>query len=686
MRFFPVSRRRAVSLWATCAVSLLLINSARPAGIDPAGMNPAVAPGDDFYTYANGAWQTATEIPADRSNWGPFRVLAELTNARLRELIETAAKGGPSADPATRLVGDFYTAYMDEAGIEARGLTALQPWLRRIAGIEDKTGLARVFGESLRADVDPLNATNFYTENILGLWVAQGFDDPAHNTPYLLQGGLGMPDREYYLSANDHMKEVRAKYLAHIATVLRLGGVADAEARAGRILEFETKLAQAHASRADSENLQKANHAWRREEFATQAPGLDWEAFFAGAGLAAQPRFILWHQSAVVGAAALAGSEPLAVWRDYLTYHALNQYSDALPKAFADEHFAFYETVVAGTPEQPARWKRALTAANAVIGDAVGQVYVARYFPPANKARAQAMVANIVRAFDARIGRLDWMAPATKEQARAKLRALYVGIGYPDKWVDYTGLVIDPADAAGNLIRTGEFTYRHALARLGQPVDPTAWCMSPQEVNAVNMPMQNALNFPAAILQPPFFDADAPDAVNYGGIGTVIGHEISHSFDDQGAQFDSQGRLRDWWTPADLKHFKTAAAALTAQYSAYRPFPDLAVNGQQTLSENLADLAGVSVAFDGYRAATAGQGEVAGSAFTGDQQFFLSFGQIWRSKYRDAVLRQRLITDGHTPGQYRALMVRNIDAWYAAFDVKPGQALYLAPSARVRVW
>ncbi len=685
MTSIPCVPRLTLLLSAALATALVA-DPTRTAGIDQSGMNPGIAPGDDFYVYANGAWQATTEIPADRSSWGSFRVLAELTNQRLRELIDAAAKDRAGSTPAARLVGDFHTAYMDGPGIEARGLAALQPWLQRIAAITDKSGLARVLGESIRADVDPLNATNFFTENIFGLWVAQGLDDPAHNTPYLLQGGLGMPDREYYVAESAHMKELQAKYRAHIANVLRLGGATDAEARAGRIYDLEARLAQAHSSREDSEDVQKANHAWRREEFATKAPGLDWAAFFAGAGLDGAPRFILWQQGAVVGAAALVGSEPLAVWQDYLTFHALNQWSDALPKAFADEHFAFHETALAGTPQQPERWKRALAAANKAIGDAVGQVYVAKYFPPASKARAQAMVANIVHAFDLRIGRLDWMAPATKEQARAKLKALYVGIGYPDTWQDYTGLVIDPADAAGNVIRAEEFAYRKAVARLGQPVDPTAWCMTPQEVNAVNLPMQNALNFPAAILQPPFFDPAAPDAVNYGGIGTVIGHEISHSFDDQGAQFDSHGLLRDWWTPADLAHFKASAAALVAQYSAYRPFLDLAVNGQQTLSENLADLAGLSASFDGYRAAAKGAATPPGAAFTGDQQFFLAFAQIWRSKFRDAALRQRLITDGHAPGQYRALMVRNVDAWYEAFGVKPGQKLYLEPAARVRVW
>ena len=655
-------------------------------GIDLAGMAPSTLPGDDFNAYANGTWLATTEIPADRGSWSRNSALAEETNQRLVTLIEAAAKHPSTGSAAERLAGNFYLAYMDEAGIETRGLAPIQPWLRRIAALGDKAALARELGGSLRADVDPINATNFATENLFGLWVAQGLDDPAHYTPYLLQGGLGLPDRAYYLDASEHMESLRAQYRTHIATVLRLAGFADAEMRAARVFALELKLAQAHAKREDSEDVLKANNPWRREEFAAKAPGLDWTAFFQAAHLENVPRVIVWHPSAVVGAAALVASEPLPAWQDYLAFHFVNQFSGVLPKAFADERFAFHEQALAGTPQQQVRWKRALTAANKAIGDAVGQVYVEKYFPPSSKAKAQAMVANIVRAFDARITRLDWMTPATREQARAKLKSLYVGIGYPDHWQDYSGLVIDPTDAVGNQQRAEEFIYRSRVARLGGPVDATEWCMTPQVVNAVNMPLQNALDFPAAILQPPYFDPAAPDAVNYGAIGAVIGHEISHSFDDQGCQFDAQGRLRDWWTADDRAHFTAAAAALVAQYSAYRPFSDLAVNGQLTLSENLADLAGLTAAYDGYRAAISGHAEPAGAAFTPDQLFFVSFAQSWRYKMREATYRQRLITDGHAPGQYRAQTVRNLDAWYAAFGVKPGQALYLEPAARVRVW
>lgn len=683
----PSSSRHLPQLKCLLLTTALATASASPSpGIDTAAMNPAVLPGDDFYAYTNGKWMDTTEIPADRSSWGTGAALIELTSERLGALLKAASQNRATATPAERMAADFYTAYMDEAAIEARGLASLQPVLNSIGAITDKTGLAGVLGSTLRTDVDALNMTDFYTENLFGLWVVQGLDDPGHYTPYLLQGGLGMPDRAYYLTDSARMEGLREKYKAYIATILRLGGVADAEARAGRVYDLELKLARVHATREDSTDVLKANNPWRREDFATKAPGLDWAAYFKAAGLDKSPRFIVWHPGAVTGAAALVTSEPLAVWQDWLVYHALNKYTGVLPKAFSEARFAFYGTALTGTPQQSPRWKRAIAAANAAVPDAVGQVYVAKYFPPASKLKVQAMVANIVRAFDARIVRLDWMSPATKEQARAKLKSLYVGVGYPDSWADYTGLLIDPADALGNTLRAEEFGYRSRVARLGTRVDATEWCIAPQIVNAVNMPMQNALNFPAAYLQPPLFDPAAPDAVNYASIGGTIGHEISHSFDDQGSQFDARGLLRDWWTPDDLAHFKASAAALAAQYSAYRPFSDLGVNGQLTLSENLADLAGITAAYDAYHAVAAGQKESPGAAFTGDQMFFISFAQKWRGKLREGAARQQLITDSHAPGRYRALTIRNVDAWYEAFGVKPGQQLYLAPADRVRVW
>jgi putative endopeptidase len=476
------------------------------------------------------------------------------------------------------------------------------------------------------------------------------------------------------------MAELRTKYQQHIAAMLKLAGMDKTDERAARVFELELALAQTHATREDSANIQKSNNVWTLKDFAAKAPGIDWTAFFKAAGMSGQDRFQVYHPTAVTGAAKLLADADVATWRDYLAFHKLNQYASLLPKAFADQRFEFNGKALTGTPQQSARWKRALGATNAAMDEAVGKVYVARYFPAENKARVQQMVANIIDAFSRRIDKLDWMAPATRAQAQAKVKSLYVGIGYPEKWKSYDGLRIVAGDAFGNAIRAEEYHYRQELAKLKRKPERTEWAMPPQLVNAVNLPLQNALNFPAAILQPPFFDPKASDAANYGAIGSIIGHEISHSFDDQGAQFDAQGRLRDWWTKEDLEHFKTASAKLVAQYNAYKPFPDLAVNGQLTLSENLADLAGLEAAYDAFKTTASGKSAEA------DKDFFRGFAQGWRSKAREASLRRGVLTDGHAPAQYRTYIVRNLDAWYKAFDVKPGQELYLAPQERVKIW
>jgi len=409
-------------------------------------------------------------------------------------------------------------------------------------------------------------------------------------------------------------------------------------------------------------------------------------AFFAAAGLGRQKVFVVWQPSAVSGLAALAASQPLAVWRDYLAFHALDRNSRVLPKAFDDEHFDFYGRALSGVPAQTERWKRAVAATNAALGDAVGRRYAERYFPAAAKAQLQAMVANLIAVFGQRIDALEWMAPETKAKAKAKLAALKVGVGYPDTWRDYGGLRVAIGDAFGNLERAELFDYRRQLAKLGRPVDRGEWVMTPQTVNAVNLPAMNALNFPAAYLQPPLFDPAAPAASNYGGVGATIGHEISHSFDDEGALFDASGRLANWWTPADFAHFQASSAQLARQYDGYRPLPDLTVNGRQTLSENIADVAGLAVAYDAWRLSLGGKPAPAVGGFTGDQQFFIAFGQSWRVKQREATLRRQLLIDGHAPAEYRADTVRNIDGWYDAFAPKLGQRLYLAPADRVRMW
>jgi putative endopeptidase len=395
---------------------------------------------------------------------------------------------------------------------------------------------------------------------------------------------------------------------------------------------------------------------------------------------------VAWHPRAIAGLSALVASEPLDVWKDWLTFHAIDRNAAVLPRAFLDERFAFHGRTLSGIPQIAERWKRAVDATGAALGEAVGQLYVERYFPPQAKESVREMVSNIVAAFDRRIGQLDWMSPATKAKAREKLKTLQVGVGYPDKWIDYSGLEVVRGDAFGNYQRAALFEYRRNLARLGRPSDKTEWAMTPQTVNAVNLPLQNAINFPAAILQPPFFDPAAPAAVNYGAIGATIGHEISHSFDDQGALFDAQGRLANWWTKEDFAHFEASGAQLAAQYDQYMPFPGLHVNGKQTLSENIADLAGLAAAYDAWRMSLGGARAPSEGGFTGEQQFFLAYAQSWRSKTREPQLRQQIITDGHAPDAYRAATVRNLDAWYPAFAVKPGQRLFLAPENRVRVW
>ncbi|HYL09402.1 MAG TPA: M13 family metallopeptidase [Candidatus Acidoferrales bacterium] len=685
---------RALASAAACAL-LALAPLAAPTqdapkqdthGIVVANMETSVKPGDDFYEYANGEWISRTEIPPDRGRVSVFTRLDDLTNKRTASVIEEAAKARGPAGSSGRKIADLYNSYMDEAAIEAKGLAPLRAHLEAIAAIHNRHELARALGESLRSDVDALNNTNYHTPNLFGLWVAPGFDDSEHYAAYLLQGGLQLPDREYYLADNDRMRDLRAKYQAHISATLKLAGFTDTDARAEHIVELEHAIAEKHLSLAESEDIHKANNTWKQADFAAKAPGLDWAEYFRGASLRNQASFIVWQPAAFIGESALVASIALDTWKDWLAFHLIDAYAGVLPKALADERFAFFGKTLSGTPQQRPRWERGVGVVNGLLGDAVGQIYAQRYFPPEAKAQAQAMVANIIAAFRRRIDALSWMDPATKAEAQAKLSTLYVGIGYPETWRDYSTYEVKADDIFGNFWRASLFDYHHEVARLGHPVDRKEWVMTPQTVNAVNLPLHNSLNFPAAILQPPFYDPEAPAAVNYGAIGSVIGHEISHTFDTQGSAFDSKGRVRNWWTPADLAHFDAATAKLAAQYDAYRPFPDLFVNGKQTLGENIADVAGISAAYDGYRASLAGKTVPAQDGFSGDQQFFIAFGQNWGSKAREASLRQQIMVDGHAPSRYRAATVRNIDAWYSAFGVQPGEKLYLAPPERVRIW
>jgi putative endopeptidase len=653
--------------------------------VDLSSIDKSVKPGDDFYAYANGAWLKRTAIPPDQARWGSFNILAQETQKRSRALIENAGKSGAAGSEQAK-IGDFYSTFMDEKGIEAKGVAPIQAQLAAIAAIADKKALSHAIGEALRADVDPLNNTNFNTEHLFGIWVAPGFSDSDHYTPYLLQGGLGIPSRDYYLGNSAKMKAVQDAYKTYVATALKLAGVADSDKKAQAVFDLETQIAKAQESIVESQDVVKANNVWGKADFAKKAPGLDWDQFFAGADIAKVNRFIVWQPSAFTSLSKLVTATPLDTWKAWMAFHYINHFAPELPKAFVDARFDFYGKTLSGTPQQQDRWKRAVNVTDNALGDAVGKLYAAKYFPPEAKAKAQEMVKNIIAAWGRRIDALTWMTPATKAKAKEKLFALYVGIGYTDKWRDYSKLDVVKGDAVGNQTRSDLFEYHYSIDRIGRPVDRHEWSMTPQTVNAVNLPLQNALNFPAAILERPFFDAKANDAFNYGAIGAVIGHEISHTFDDQGAAFDDKGRLHNWWTKADFAHFQQSGKALAAQYSQYKPFPDLTVNGEQTLGENIADNAGMAASHDAWITSLGGKPAPMDQGLTGEQQFFLAFGQEWAAKTREQAERQQILVDVHAPGEYRAAEVRNIDAWYPAFNVQPGQKLYLAPDARVRVW
>ncbi|MFM7028659.1 MAG: M13 family metallopeptidase [Chakrabartia sp.] len=644
-------------------------------GIDLQGMDKSVKPGDDFYKFVNGTWDANTEIPADRSSWGGFGVLRDLSDQRTRAIIEDSAKQNAPKGSVAQKVGDFYASFMDEAGIEARGIEPVKPMLAKVDALQTRDDLARALAESARLGMG----------SPVEIGVELDLKDNSKYAVYVGQGGLGMPDRDYYLVDNDRFKETRAKYKTYIADTLKLAGFADAEARAAAIYALEEKIAKGHWTQAESRQIDKMYNPANVATLDKDYPGFGWANYLKAASLDAQPQIILTQPSAIKAATALVASEPMDVWKDYLRFHMLSDAAPLLNKAFVDLNFGWAKTL-SGTPKLKDRWKRGVDLVNGSMGEAVGEIYVARYFPPEAKAKADELVRNLVKAMDARLANLSWMAPETKVKARAKLAAFRPKIGYPDKWRDYSALSVDRGDVWGNVVRATEFEYQRQIGKLGKPVDRDEWLMTPQTVNAYANPLMNEIVFPAAILQPPFFDPKADDAVNYGGIGAVIGHEISHHFDDQGRKFDMNGNLADWWTKEDVTRFDALAKRVVDQYGSYEPLPGKKVNGELTLGENIADLAGATIAYDAYKMSLNGKKPKKIDGYTADQRFYLGFGQIWRNKYREPILLQQLTTDPHTPGNFRPYVVRNFDVWYQAFKVKPGEKLYLKPEDRAHIW
>ena len=640
-------------------------------GFDIGGMDRTIEPGDDFFRFAGGGWLTKTEIPADRAAYGMFNVLQDRSLAQTKAILDDAA-----AKPGSK-IGDFYATYLDQAAIDAKGVAPIQPWLNTLKGAGDKTALA----------VEMARLQRYGVGGLVGFYVGQ--DEKAPDT-YIVnvgQGGIAMPNRDYYVKADPKLDAVRAGYQANTAKMLALiGEGANAEARAKAVFEFEKSLATAHWTAIESRDSDKTYNKWSAADFDAKAPGMPWGAMRAALGVAGQQSFIVAQPSAITGEAKAFADVPLDVLRDYAMLRVVRSYAGYLAKPIDDTNFAFYGPVLSGQAVQRDRWKRGVAVVSGALGEEIGKEYVARYFPPATKAAADTLVKNIIAAMGERIDRLSWMTAETKAKARAKLASFTPKIGYPSRWRDYSALEIKRGDLVGNVARSNAFEYARGLAKLGKPIDRTEWFMTPMTINAYANPVMNEIVFPAAILQPPFFDAKADPAVNYGGIGAVIGHEISHHFDDQGRKYDPTGKLTDWWTPADVAAFDKLTAQLVAQYDGYEPLPGQKIQGGLTLGENIADLAGLSVAIDAYHKSLGGKPAPVIDGMTGDQRFYLGWAQVWRTKYREQALRSQLLSDPHSPGEYRTATVRNLDPWYAAFGAKPGQKQYLAPDARVRIW
>ncbi|WP_295167243.1 M13-type metalloendopeptidase [uncultured Brevundimonas sp.] len=642
-------------------------------GFDLAGRDTSVKPGDDFNEYANGTYLRTTEIPADKSRFGPFDVLYENAQSQLKSIIETSAAN--PANENARKVGALYASFMDEAKIEQLGATPLAADLAAVKAVTDHAGMARLMGESHSG----------FGGSLFGIDVFEDLKNPNLNSAYLGQGSLGLPDRDYYLKPD--FAAQREAYLAYLTTTLTAIGWADPAKTAADILAFETKVADKQWTTVERRQIDKLYNPAKASDLATLAPGFDWAGFLAGAQVSDVDTLVLMENTAIPAIAQVFADTPIETLKAWQAFNVVDQASPYLSKAFVDARFEFRGKTLRGQPENRPRWNRGVALVDGQLGEVLAQEYVRLHFPASSKAQMEALVGNIRDAMTERLKTLDWMSEPTREQALYKMSKFGVKIGYPDKWRSYDGLELKPDDLYGNVERSSAFEWAYKRGKIGKPVDPLEWGMTPQTVNAYYNPPRNEIVFPAAILQAPFFDPNADPAVNYGGIGAVIGHEITHGFDDQGRKSDGDGVLRDWWTPEDAARFEARAKVLGDIYDKLEPIPGVHVNGDLTMGENIADLGGLLLALDAYHKSLNGQPAPVIDGLTGDQRVFLGWAQVWREKSREAALKEQLTTDPHSPGPVRAATSpRNIDAWYAAFGVSPDQKEYIAPEARARIW
>ena len=672
MKNLKITLLVAVVLLASCSKKEELTS-----GITKKNMDTKVKPGDNFADYVNGTWYKNTKIPADKASYGAFDLLYDQSQKDVKAIIEEAAKSNAADGSDEQKIGDYYASYTNRKDRNEKGLTPIQPEMQAIDAIANYNDLASFFGTANRTGISiPFNIS-VYTD----------FKDPTKYILITWQGGLGLPEREYYLSTDAKMADIRKKYAAHVEKMLQLAGIENPAESTTKILALETSFATYHMKKEDTRDTQKLYNKYATSDLKTLMPDFNWAAMLTKASIEKEKNIVVTQVDYLKNLNDIIKKTPIDIWKTYLKWGLINRSASLLTTELDNQNFEFYSKTLNGTEKQEEDWKRAVNTVNAGLGEVVGKVYVEKHFSPEAKERMVAMVKNLLKAYAESIKKLDWMSEATKKEALKKVDKFMIKIGYPDKWRDYSTLKIAKNDLYGNAQRAGAFEYQRNLNKLGKPVDRTEWGMTPQTVNAYYNPSLNEIVFPAAILQPPFFDLKADDAVNYGGIGAVIGHEIGHGFDDQGSTFNGDGVLKNWWTPADLAAFKGKTSALIAQYSSFKAFPDLNVNGEFTLGENIGDLGGLSIAIKAYRATLNGKEAPVMDGFTGMQRVFLGWGQVWGEKTREEALRSQIARDPHSPAKFRINgVVRNVPEFYEAFNIKPTDSLYLAPEKRVKIW